>query len=83
MNAYHFLKGFFEGLKISIDEEKLYNGINDIGLMYVGPLNQLMEELKKSNGAPNQRVWMMMHEVSHSFLEGGQILIAKGAITDS
>jgi hypothetical protein len=39
------LKGFFDGLKIELDHEKLYNGVNGIGLMIYGPVENTMKEL--------------------------------------
>ena len=80
-SSFFFLNGFFTGLQVKINPEKVYNGVNGIGSMIYGPVGYTMKMYNEADGELNQRVLMGLHEVSHSFLEGGQVLVAKKALT--
>jgi hypothetical protein len=54
LNAYLFLRGYFGGLSIEYDEEKLHNEIDGISIMIYGPVQSGLEELVKSKGVLNQ-----------------------------
>lgn len=50
-------------------------------MMIYGPIKESLEEFNVNEDLSRQ-VWMMIHEISHSLLEGSAGLVAKGAISD-
>ncbi len=49
-------------------------------MMIYGPISESMEEFRHP-GNETFKGWMAIHEVSHSLLEGGNSLVAKGALS--
>lgn len=80
--AYHFLVGFEEGSgqNLFIDVEMLYNNIDGLGMMTFGPVKGAMDDFSRNSNA-KQAIWLTLHEISHSLLEGAQSLVYKGAIS--
>lgn len=83
-DTYSFLEGFFAASKANygVDNQQLYNNIDGLGIMVFGPIYGAMEDFKQnSNKDLKQTVWMGLHEISHSLLEGSESMVAKNAIT--
>ncbi|CDW75594.1 UNKNOWN [Stylonychia lemnae] len=80
--AYEFLDGFYSALNANspLDQQQLYNNIDGLGIMIYGPVQESMQEYTRE-GNLTQKAWMTLHEISHSLQEGGESLLAKGAIT--
>lgn len=51
-----------------------------MGIMIIGPVSKTMNEFS-DNSQMNVKIWMSIHEVSHIFLEGGDVMVAKGILT--
>jgi len=82
--AYEFLDGFYAALNANspLDQEQLYNNIDGLGIMIYGPVQEAMQEFTRE-GNLTQKAWMTLHEISHSLQEGGESLLAKGAISEA
>ena len=79
--AYYFLVGFFRGINMESDNQRLYNNIDDMGMMIYMPVDSSMKQLSAKQDS--QAMWSAMHEISHVFLEGALSLRAKDAITEA
>jgi len=82
-NAYDFLDGFLSAsvINVEFDRQTLYNNIDGLGEMIWGPIKQ--QFLQYQNNKNNtSAIYMSIHEISHSFLEGVNSLVAKGALTE-
>ncbi len=80
-NAYEFLVGYFSGVSaINVDQQDIYNNIDGLGVMIYLPVDAAMKEFS-TNGELNVKFWMTIHEVSHVFQEGGQVLVQKSILT--
>eukprot|EP00347_Sterkiella_histriomuscorum_P001536 403371660 len=82
VEAYEFFDNFYAALNgnSQIDQQQLYNNIDGLGLMIYGPIRQSMTEFNNDSNL-NMKIWMTLHEISHSLLEGCDSLVAKNAIT--
>ena len=59
-----------------VNYEQLYNSIDHHGVQFYGPVEALIKELEQSGKESlNLGVWMAMHELSHIFKEGGDLLV--------
>ena len=77
------MTGLFDTLHIAdLDHETLYNAIDGKGVMLYGPVSSSMKTLNASSEDFNIRFWLSVHEVKHSFQEGGLSLVASGALTE-
>jgi len=63
------------------DKEELYNHIRGMGMMIYGPIQGTMKDFHEAENS-QQEVFMSLHEISHSLLEGVNPLVAKGAISE-
>ena len=86
--AYEFLSGFMDGLlHLPIDRMHIYNRIDGLGHIIMGPVFKIMHKFEQSDpnltnlGILTDEVWMGFHEFTHIFLGGGQGLIRKQVIT--
>jgi len=48
--------------------------------MLYGPIENAMAVIGKENDI-NQKVWRAVHEISHMFLEGGEVMLNIGALS--
>lgn len=83
LNAYEFFQGFYHGLDTDsqLENQQLYNNIDGLGIMIYGPIQESMQEFTEQ-GNLNDESLMVLHEVSHTLLEGSTSMVAKGAITE-
>lgn len=52
--------------------------------MLYGPVSSTMKTLNASSGEDfSIRFWLSVHEVKHSFQEGGLSLVASGALSEA
>lgn len=85
LEAYEFFDGFYSALNANsqLDQQQLYNNIDGLGLMVYGPVKESMQEFERNDVAEEMKVWMTVHEISHTLLEGSRSLVAKGALTEA
>lgn len=83
VDAYNFIDGFYTALNANspLDQQALYNNIDGLGIMIYGPIMESMKDFNMvKNEDLNRKVFMTIHEISHSLLEGADSLVAKGAL---
>lgn len=49
--------------------------------MIWGPVKAFLEDFDSQNRTINKHFWLALHEVEHIFQEGGETMVATGAIT--
>lgn len=80
--AFTYLMGLISSIDIpsTLDEQALYNNIDQCGGMIFGPVEEGMRDYARG-GNDQFKVSMTLHEFSHSLLEGTTSLVAVGAIS--
>lgn len=84
IHAYKVLHGFIQetGVAQSANFEKLYNKIDNRGILVWGPVKKAMENIQEAD-FNSQKLWMSLHEIGHIFREGGELLVSEEILTQT